>query len=194
MAACTHTHYTHACTHVSTAQANWSARTSGTEHTCPSGLVVLVDAGRSAAGGAMRSLLPQTVYDAIGLGPGKDGRGGDAERSAGPRGAAAGAQGAFGSIALHDEDADGCGCLPRLSRTQRVVGCVTCVAFGALCFGMAVFYIPLLVVKARKFALLFSLGSLMMVAGIALLRGPASLLRGLFSADRLGFTFCATTK
>ncbi|CAG2108218.1 unnamed protein product [Medioppia subpectinata] len=66
--------------------------------------------------------------------------------------------------------------LPSLSRTQRVIGFIS------------TFYIPLLVFKARKFALLFTFGSLFIVLSFSVLWGPISHMKHLFSQQRLPFT------
>lgn len=68
-------------------------------------------------------------------------------------------------------------CLPALSRWQRLAGSGLCLLLAALCFGLAALYAPLLLLRARKFALLWSLGSLCALGAAALLRGPARLLR-----------------
>ncbi|XP_057282392.1 vesicle transport protein SFT2C [Pezoporus wallicus] len=68
-------------------------------------------------------------------------------------------------------------CLPGLSRWQRLAGSGLCLLLAALCFGLAALYVPLLLLRARKFALLWSLGSLCALGAAALLRGPARLLR-----------------
>ncbi|XP_030351859.1 vesicle transport protein SFT2C [Strigops habroptila] len=68
-------------------------------------------------------------------------------------------------------------CLPGLSRWQRLAGSGLCLLLAALCFGLAALYVPLLLLRARKFALLWSLGSLCALSAAALLRGPARLLR-----------------
>ncbi|NXI36569.1 SFT2C protein, partial [Galbula dea] len=68
-------------------------------------------------------------------------------------------------------------CLPGLSRWQRLAGSGLCLLLAALCFGLAALYAPLLLLRARKFALLWSLGSLCALGAAALLRGPARLLR-----------------
>ncbi|XP_029931025.1 vesicle transport protein SFT2C [Myripristis murdjan] len=67
-------------------------------------------------------------------------------------------------------------CLPGLSRRQRLVASGVCILFSALCFGLSALYAPLLLLYARKFALLWSLGSLFAIAGAAILRGPSRLL------------------
>ncbi|KAM6064882.1 vesicle transport protein SFT2C isoform 1-T1 [Theristicus caerulescens] len=68
-------------------------------------------------------------------------------------------------------------CLPGLSRWQRLAGSGLCLLLAVLCFGLAALYAPLLLLRARKFALLWSLGSLCALGAAALLRGPARLLR-----------------
>lgn len=67
-------------------------------------------------------------------------------------------------------------CLPGLSRSQRLVAFGTCIFFSALCFGLSALYAPLLLLKARKFALLWSLGSVFALLGAAILRGPSKLI------------------
>lgn len=72
-------------------------------------------------------------------------------------------------------------CLPSVTRGQRLVAGGLCLLLAALCFGLAALYAPVLLLRARKFALLWSLGSVLAWASAALLRGgPACgrLLRG----------------
>lgn len=70
-------------------------------------------------------------------------------------------------------------CLPGLSRGQRLVCAGVCGSLSALCFGLSALYAPLLLLYARKFALLWSLGSLFAIAAVAVLRGPGKLLAAL---------------
>uniref|UniRef100_A0A8C5PIC6 Vesicle transport protein n=1 Tax=Leptobrachium leishanense TaxID=445787 RepID=A0A8C5PIC6_9ANUR len=67
--------------------------------------------------------------------------------------------------------------LPGLSASQRLLAAGLCVAGAALCFGLSALYLPLLLLRARKFAMLWSLGSLLGLAASALIRGPSRLLR-----------------
>lgn len=53
-----------------------------------------------------------------------------------------------------------------------------CACFSALCFGLSALYAPLLLLYARKFALLWSLGSVFAIGALAMLRGPVKLLYG----------------
>ena len=45
-------------------------------------------------------------------------------------------------------------------------------AMGILCFSMAAAYLPVLVIAARKFALLYTLGSIFFISSFSLLYGP----------------------
>lgn len=82
-----------------------------------------------------------------------------------------------GSSWLWSSDPDPC--LGGLSRGQRLVAFGVCAFFSLLCFGLSALYAPLLLLYARKFALLWSLGSLFAIAAVAVLRGPVKLLYGL---------------
>lgn len=64
-------------------------------------------------------------------------------------------------------------CLPSVTRTQRLASGV-CLLLAALCFGLAALCAPVLLLRARKFALLWSLGSALALAGGTLLRGGAA--------------------
>ncbi|XP_060706856.1 vesicle transport protein SFT2C [Hemiscyllium ocellatum] len=79
-------------------------------------------------------------------------------------------------------------CLPALSRRQRLTGFGLCLAMGLLCFGLSALYAPFMLLRARKFALLFTLGSVFLLTGLALLRGPYNQLRLLLSRQHLPFT------
>ncbi|XP_068810054.1 vesicle transport protein SFT2C [Struthio camelus] len=86
--------------------------------------------------------------------------------------------------------------LPGLSRWQRLAGGGLCLLLAALCWALAALYAPLLLLRARKFALLWSLGSACGLSGAALLRGPRRLLRepggaGLLYLAALGGTLYA---
>lgn len=71
--------------------------------------------------------------------------------------------------------------LPTVTRVQRLGAAGACLLLAALCFGLAALHAPVLLLRARKFALLWSLGSALALAGAAILRGGAAcgrLLRG----------------
>ena len=54
--------------------------------------------------------------------------------------------------------------LKKKSKKQRVIGFILCLLMGAFCFFCSSFYIPVLLLKSRKFVLLFSLGSVFFIA------------------------------
>lgn len=78
-----------------------------------------------------------------------------------------------------------------MSRRQRLVAFVVCVSFSALCFGLSALYAPLLLLYARKFALLWSLGSVFAIAAVAILRGPSRLAAGLPTSPGAVVYLCA---
>jgi hypothetical protein len=82
---------------------------------------------------------------------------------------------------------------PALSKKQRIFGFMTSLILGIICFGLASAYIPFIVLKARKFSLLFSLGSLFTIASFSFLYGPWNHVRHLFSKERLPFTLIYLT-
>ena len=59
---------------------------------------------------------------------------------------------------------------------------------GTICFGLAVSFLPLLIVNPRKFSLLFTLGSVFTLSSFSFLWGPYSHLVHLVSKERLPFT------
>ncbi|KAH8241819.1 vesicle transport protein SFT2C [Drosophila bipectinata] len=76
-------------------------------------------------------------------------------------------------------------CCPKLSRLQRIVGFVACLGMGGLCISLSTLYIPVLILKARKFALLYTLGSLFFILSFCFLSGFGAFLRQMFSKPRL---------
>lgn len=76
-----------------------------------------------------------------------------------------------------------------LSRLHRTIGFVICLSTGCFCFATASLYIPFLILKARKFSLLFSAGSLFTLAAFSFLWGPYESMSHLCSRARLPFTF-----
>lgn len=93
-----------------------------------------------------------------------------------------------------------------LSHWERFLAFCLCQLGAALCFLIAFLTIPLLALKPRKFAVAFSMGSLLFMLGyvcrqarevscmlnsytsFALLQGPINHLKHLFSAERWPFT------
>ncbi|KAM6918506.1 vesicle transport protein SFT2C [Xenentodon cancila] len=82
-------------------------------------------------------------------------------------------------------------CLPGMSRRQRLAVCGVCASLSLLCFGLAALYAPLLLLYARKFALLWSLGSLFAIAAAAVLRGPSRMAAGLPTSPGAAVYLCA---
>lgn len=80
------------------------------------------------------------------------------------------------------------GCIPTLSRTQRIIGFIAFFFMGVVCFSLSVMYIPILLFAARKFSLLFTLGSVFVIASFAILLGPVKHLKHQFSYERLPYT------
>lgn len=78
--------------------------------------------------------------------------------------------------------------LPSLSKKQRVLGFIGCLLMGTFCFSLASLYVPMLLLKARKFALLYTIGSIFIIFSFSLLWGPYNHLKHLLSAERLPFT------
>ncbi|KAJ3904081.1 Got1/Sft2-like family-domain-containing protein [Lentinula edodes] len=72
-----------------------------------------------------------------------------------------------------------------LSRWERLLGFGACLLGAAVCFFVA--FITML--RPSKFALSFSLGSLLVMIGFSVLIGPINHLKHLVSKERLPFTF-----
>ena len=79
-------------------------------------------------------------------------------------------------------------CFPSLSKKQRIFGFLTSLGLGLFFFSFATVYVPVIVLKARKFALLFSLGSLFTLGSFSFLWGPCNHIKHLFGKERLPFT------
>ncbi|MBW0494839.1 hypothetical protein O181_034554 [Austropuccinia psidii MF-1] len=75
-----------------------------------------------------------------------------------------------------------------LSRWERTVGFLMCTAGALICFVIAFFTLPLLAIKPRKFAVAFSLGSLLFMIGFVVLQGPVQHFKHVCSTERLPFT------
>jgi hypothetical protein len=80
------------------------------------------------------------------------------------------------------------GCLPSLSKKQRIIGFMGSLILGTICFGLAISFLPMLVINPRKFSLLFSLGSLFTISSFSFLWGPYNHITHLFGKERLPFT------
>ena len=78
--------------------------------------------------------------------------------------------------------------LPSLSKKQRIFGFMTCLILGVFCFSFSTVYIPVIIFKARKFALLFSLGSVFVMGSFSFLWGPMNHFKHMLKRERLPFT------
>ena len=59
---------------------------------------------------------------------------------------------------------------------------------GFVCISLAFSFLPLIVLAPAKFALLFTLGSMLQFGGIISLRGPKTFFKNMFSAERRLFS------
>ncbi|KAI0370879.1 SFT2-domain-containing protein [Pilatotrama ljubarskyi] len=75
-----------------------------------------------------------------------------------------------------------------LSRWERLLGFGACLIGAAVCFFVAFLTLPWIGLRPAKFALAFSLGSLLVMFGFAVLIGPINHLKHLFSKERLPFS------
>ncbi|KAK2465537.1 hypothetical protein APHAL10511_002429 [Amanita phalloides] len=75
-----------------------------------------------------------------------------------------------------------------LSRWERLLGFVACLIGAAVCFFVSFITLPFLALKPAKFALAFSLGSLLVMFGFSILIGPINHIKHLITAERLPFT------
>ncbi|EIN05834.1 SFT2-domain-containing protein [Punctularia strigosozonata HHB-11173 SS5] len=75
-----------------------------------------------------------------------------------------------------------------LSRWERLLGFGACLLGAAVCFFVAFLTLPMLAIRPAKFALAFSLGSLLVMFGFSVLIGPINHIKHLISKERLPFT------
>ncbi|RKP33356.1 Got1/Sft2-like family-domain-containing protein, partial [Dimargaris cristalligena] len=71
---------------------------------------------------------------------------------------------------------------------QRYVAFFFCAITGVFCFLLAFFTLPMLILAPQKFATAFTLGSLLLMVGVAFLRGLKAHFYHLISGSRLAFT------
>jgi len=75
-----------------------------------------------------------------------------------------------------------------LSRVERLV-LFFCFILGSVgCFTLCIFLFPVLAIKPRKFALLWTMGSLLFVLAFGVLMGPVAYIKHLTSKDRIAFS------
>ncbi|CAG8733174.1 17985_t:CDS:2, partial [Acaulospora morrowiae] len=75
-----------------------------------------------------------------------------------------------------------------LSRWQRLVGFGVFLAAGALCLLIAFMTLPMMVLRPAKFAVTFTMGSILILLSFAILHGPVAHIRHVSSRERLPFT------
>lgn len=76
-----------------------------------------------------------------------------------------------------------------LSRWDRLLGFAGCLLGAAVCFFVSFLTLPMLAIRPAKFALSFSLGSLLVMFGFSVLIGPINHMKHLVSRERLPFSF-----
>ncbi|CAL9730849.1 protein transport protein Sft2p [Monosporozyma unispora] len=75
-----------------------------------------------------------------------------------------------------------------LSRWERLTLFVCFILGSAACFTICIFLFPVLAVKPRKFALLWTMGSLLFVLAFGIMMGPVAYFKHISSRERLPFT------
>ncbi|GJE88944.1 ER-to-golgi vesicle protein transport Sft2 [Phanerochaete sordida] len=80
-----------------------------------------------------------------------------------------------------------------LSRWDRLLGFGGCLLGAAVCFFVSFITLPMLALRPAKFALSFSLGSLLVMFGFSVLIGPINHMKHLVSKERLPFSFAYIT-
>ncbi|KAF9238367.1 ER-to-golgi vesicle protein transport Sft2 [Melanogaster broomeanus] len=75
-----------------------------------------------------------------------------------------------------------------LSRWERLLGFGACLIGAFVCFLLAFLGLPWLPLRPAKFALAFSLGSLLVMVGFSILMGPINHFNHLISKERLPFS------
>jgi hypothetical protein len=86
------------------------------------------------------------------------------------------------------DSSSGSGWTPVLSRKERIIGFFVLLGLGITFFTLSSFYIPVLLFKARKFSVLFTLGSVFTFASLSVLWGFVAFMKHLFSTERILFT------
>ncbi|CAG9535993.1 unnamed protein product [Cercopithifilaria johnstoni] len=71
-----------------------------------------------------------------------------------------------------------------MSKMQRIVAFFMSIGAAFVCFGIAVILLPAVIVQARKFAVLNTFGSVMLILSFGFLWGPVSYFKHMFSEQR----------
>eukprot|EP00160_Parvularia_atlantis_P001421 Unigene11137_Nuclearia_a/m.34087 Unigene11137_Nuclearia_a/g.34087 ORF Unigene11137_Nuclearia_a/g.34087 Unigene11137_Nuclearia_a/m.34087 type:complete len:208 (+) Unigene11137_Nuclearia_a:102-725(+) len=75
-----------------------------------------------------------------------------------------------------------------LTRWQRLIAFAALLAGGAACLGLAFLTLPMLVLRPGKFAVSYTVGSVLVLASFAMLTGPVAYAKSLVANDRVAFT------
>lgn len=75
-----------------------------------------------------------------------------------------------------------------MSRWDRILAFTACNLGAAACFIICFFLFPVLSLRPRKFAVLWTVGSVLFLASWAILQGPITYAQHLLSGPRLPFT------
>ncbi|KAL3315970.1 hypothetical protein Ciccas_005378 [Cichlidogyrus casuarinus] len=86
--------------------------------------------------------------------------------------------------------ADSDPCLPSMSRKQRMLGFVMCLLLASLCLSLSLILLPVLAAPSamRKFVLLHTVGSILLIASFGFIWGPTNHFKSLFSLERIALT------
>lgn len=80
--------------------------------------------------------------------------------------------------------------LKGMSRQQRLMGFFLCLLSASLCLCLAMVFLPVIATPfgMRKYVLLHTLGSILLIGSFSFLWGPWNHIKSLFSTERLFFT------
>lgn len=71
---------------------------------------------------------------------------------------------------------------------QQIVNFAVCICVGMFFMFLAFLFLPMVVFTPQKFTLLFTLGCMCWIAGLAMLQGPKNLLTAMMQKERLPFS------
>lgn len=91
----------------------------------------------------------------------------------------------LGDDPVQESDANA---LLKLSYFERVSLFVVCMVGSYCCYAICFFFFPFMIIHPRKFAMLWSVGSLLFLAAFAFLNGAYKFAQHLISVERLPFT------
>eukprot|EP01057_Protomagalhaensia_wolfi_P002823 Protomagalhaensia_wolfi_Nauph_80__2822@NODE_2931_length_939_cov_213_167778_g2301_i0_p1_GENE_NODE_2931_length_939_cov_213_167778_g2301_i0NODE_2931_length_939_cov_213_167778_g2301_i0_p1_ORF_typecomplete_len255_score21_62Got1/PF04178_12/8_5e26PDR_CDR/PF06422_12/0_083_NODE_2931_length_939_cov_213_167778_g2301_i0141905 len=71
---------------------------------------------------------------------------------------------------------------------QQMINFAICIGLGILFFFLAFLFLPMVVFAPQKFVLLFTMGSMCWITGLAMLQGPKTLFAALIRKEKIYFT------